>query len=152
MRRRGARRRHRGLGIPTAVVPIVVGVFRPAVVVPIVIDVFGMDHLAAPVGGAVLGTLGVRRGHVLALRRRVVVGRCWALWECAVAMSLPCADAWSLGIVGVWAANMLGNKTAAAIPRSLRIMNLLHPHVARAGYHPRGFDFLALKRPAWSPR
>src|SRR5438034_463252 len=57
-RRRGTRRGSGGLGVPAAVIPIVVGVFRPGVVVPIVIDVFGMDHLAAPVGGAVLGTLG----------------------------------------------------------------------------------------------
>src|SRR5438034_4497931 len=56
-RRRGTRRGSGGLGVPAAVIPIVVGVFRPGVVVPIVIDVFGMDHLAAPVGAAVLGTL-----------------------------------------------------------------------------------------------
>ena len=68
-------------------------------------------------------------------------------------MALPCGDAWALGIVGVWAANMLGNKTAAASPRTLRIIKLLHPHVGGAGCRPPlGPNFLALKRAAGSPR
>src|SRR5947207_14750272 len=55
-------------------------------------------------------------------------------------MALPCGDAWSLGIVGVWAANMLGNKTAAASPRTLRIIKL--PPSARdgGGAPPHGFE------------
>src|SRR2546422_3618405 len=53
-------------------------------------------------------------------------------------IACPCGDAWSLGIVGVWAANTLGNASAAASPISLLIMHpptsatLLHPHVRGA--------------------
>src|SRR5256885_3172969 len=60
--RRGALRGSGRVGIPAAIVAIVIGVFCLGTVVAIVVDVLGVDYLATPVGGSVLGPLRVERG------------------------------------------------------------------------------------------
>src|SRR2546422_3133728 len=77
MRRHGRRGALRGSGrvrIPAAIVAIVIGVFCLGTVVAIVVDVLGVDYLATPVGGSVLGPLGVERGLRLAPVGCMLVG------------------------------------------------------------------------------
>src|SRR3989475_11205400 len=73
--RRGALRGSGRVGIPAAIVAIVIGVFCLGTVVANVVDVLGVDYLATPVGGSVLGPLRVERGLRLA-----PVG-CMLVWD-----------------------------------------------------------------------
>src|SRR5438552_2763692 len=72
--RRGALRGSGRVGIPAAIVAIVIGVFCLGTVVAIVVDVLGVDYLATPVGGSVLGPLRVERGLRLAPVGCMLVG------------------------------------------------------------------------------